>query len=220
MWLSPKRQVWAYQLDKSSYFCDAGKRVKYEHHGGDTPITKLPLGEDDAERVLPFGALALGEQVITPWLFGEKILRQDRREVFEDGRKWIEFHLVLWRGEKSQATLRVDAETHLPVRLLLTSPKDATKTSKWEFDYPAEGPLDIYALGVPEDTKIDDLMPVDSAQQALHAIAASRDRIGDFRMFVVPTPGFTSYAVWRKGDCWRVECCFPDARPGVWPSSE
>ena len=37
---------------------------------------------------------------------------QKRRETVEAGRKWIEFDLVLWRGDMNH-TLRIDPETVL-----------------------------------------------------------------------------------------------------------
>jgi hypothetical protein len=102
----------------------------------------------------------------------------------------------------THGTLRVDPETQLPVSLLLRSPTDATKSQKWAFDYPADGPTDIYALGVSAGTKIDDQMPSEECLRALHAIAASRARIGDFRLVVAEASGLAGHIVWRKGDRW------------------
>lgn len=209
MWLSPERQVWAFRMGKSSRFFDAREQIKYEHRGGESPIIKLPLGEDNAQRILPIGALSEDGRDIGSWVFGEKVVQQTRREVNEDGKTWIEFQMKLWRGEMNQATLRVDPKTKLPVHLLLRSSKDSAKTLQWSFDYPANGPADIYALGVPRDTKIDALMPERKAREVLDALAASRGRIGDFRMLAASKPGFNGYAVWRQGDRWRIDICYP-----------
>ena len=46
-----------------------------------------------------------------------------------------------------------------PVYLLAESPTGDVPPIKWEFDYPDEGPTDIYAMGVPRGTEIDDQMP-------------------------------------------------------------
>lgn len=214
MWLSPGRQIWAFKSKKSFRFFDGREQARYEYRGGDKPITKWPLGEDDAQRILPVDSLSQSDNMIGPWLFGtEKIVQQKRQDVKDAGKTWIEFQMVLWRGEMNQATLRVDPKTKLPVYLLSFSPNDATKFSKWEFDYPADGPTDIYALGVPRGTKIDDRTPSDDALRVLHAMAASRARIGSFRMMesheiglvnnnVVVHPGAV---VSRKGSRWRVD---------------
>lgn len=207
MWLSSEQNLWAFNLRGSSYFYDGRQRVKYELRAGANSITKLPLGEDNAERVLSMNALAGNGSAVGHWLFGtEKIVSQKRREVTERGKTWIDFDLALWRGDMNQATLRVDPTTRLPVYLQLSSPTDPERSIKWHFDYPSEGPADIYALGVPRDTPINDLMPSDDALAVLHAITQSRESIGDFRLLVAhPNPTQPGSVVWRKGDCWRVE---------------
>ena len=208
MWLSPERQILAFKSDRWFQFFDGRERAKYEYRGREKPIVRLPLGEEDAQRVLPVDALSQDKDVIGPWLFGtEKIVDQKRREVTEDGKTWVEFQLVLWRGEANQATLRVDPETRLPIYLLLTSPDDASKSFKWLFDYPEDGPTDIYALGVPREIKIDDQMPSDQVQQVLDAMAASRALIGDFRLLVAEEEDNRVFIVRRKGDRWRVDVC-------------
>ncbi len=210
MWLAPQRRIWAFSLNGSFYFYDGPKKTKYQYLGGGKPITKLPLGEDDAQRILPIEALSQGQSAIGPWLFGtEKIVEQQRREIIEAGKTWIEFQIVLWRGEMNQATLRVDPETRLPVYLLTTSSKDPTKSSKWVFDYPVDGPSDIYALGVPQEIKIDDRMPPDNILWVLDAITASRASIGDFRLIVGQSPSYASSVVYRKGNRWRVDSWQP-----------
>ena len=88
------------------------------------------------------------------------------------------------------STMRVDPETRLPVYMLVKSSKNPTSRHKYTFDYPADGPADIYALGVPAKITIDDRMPPQDCQQVLRAMAASRARIGDFRLVVgVDPPG-------------------------------
>ncbi len=206
MWLSPERQIWADRGGRSFRFFDGRERAKYEYFGG--AIVKSPLGEEDARRVLPTDALSQDRDVISPWLFGSvKIVDQKRLEVTEGGKKWIEFQLVLFPGKANQATLRVDPETRLPVYLFVTSPDDASAAHKWEFDYPEDGPTDIYALGVPREAKIDDRMPSDEAQRLFDAMAASRAMIGDFRLMVAEDEEDRVFIVNRKGDRWRVDVC-------------
>ncbi len=61
MWLSPEQQIWAFRLGGSSYFYNGLEQVKYEFREGDKSITKLPLGEDNAQRVLSMNALSHGK---------------------------------------------------------------------------------------------------------------------------------------------------------------
>jgi hypothetical protein len=210
MWLAPERQIWAFSLNGSHYFNDGRTKAKYEYRVGDKAITKLPLGEDNAQRILPLDALSQDTSAIGPWLFGtEKIIEQNRREITEAGKTWIEFQMVLWRGEMNHVTLRVDPATRLPIYLLQTSPKDKTKSSMWEFDYPTDGPADIYALGVPKEVKIDDRMPPDNVQRVIDAMAASRARIGNFRLIVGQSASYSSSVVYRKGNRWRIDSWRP-----------
>ncbi len=219
IWLSPTRQVWAYQLGEACYYFDSVERVKWEYSGPGSTMQVLPLGEGNPGHVLPIGAMAVEDASVEPWLFStEKIVHQERREVEEAGRTWIEFDMVLWRGANNLATLRVDPETRLPVHLVFASADDTAETVTWEFDYPQSGPADVYALGVPEDTRVVDLRLPAEAQEVLDAMAAGRDRMGEFRMLVAPSPGFFGYAVWRKENQWRVDICYTQGRQ--WPTAE
>jgi len=173
MWLSTQRKIWAFRTDALLQFADGGQRAKYEYRVGAKQITKFSLGENDLQRVMPLNDLAQNKQVLGPWLFGsEKILSQQRREIVEDGKRWIEFDLVLWRGDSNQTTLRVDPQTKLPVFLSLKAPTDPTKTIQWKFDYPEDGPQNVYALGVPAEIKIDDRMLLDSKRIDGFALAS------------------------------------------------
>lgn len=223
LWISPERQIWAFKRDPSASFFDGKKHAKYEYLGDHKPITQLPLVDNDAQKVVPLDALSEDNDTIGPWLFGtETITHQQRREVKEDGKPWIEFQLTLSRGELNEATLRVDPTTKLPVYLRFASPTDKTKFSKFEFDYPTDGPADIYALGVPRDIKIDNRMPLEQASELLSAMAASRADIGDFKMIVGhpsnmvgATAIYPDSVVSRQGNRWRVDRCTLPALPGA-----
>jgi len=219
MWMSAERDVWAFRSPDACYFFDGRDRAKYEYRTGDKKITKLPLGEENIQRVLPLAALSQDKSTIGPWLFGtEKIMEQERVEVEQDGKTWIDFHLVLRRAETYYLTLRVDPRTRLPVYLLSTSAKNKAKSYKWEFDYPAIGPTDIYALGVSHDITIKDRLLSKEALQVLDAMTASRASIGDFRL-LVNLDGELSFSpnaflVSRKANRWRIDSCWPPADVG------
>jgi hypothetical protein len=91
---------------------------------------------------------------------------------------------------------------------------------RYDYTYSGDGPADIYALGVPAGTKIDDRMPPKDAARVLEAIAAGRARIGDFRLVVAElrerprdnSPG--GFIVWRKGDRWRIDMCDRENQAG------
>lgn len=211
-WLSPERQIWAFRAGNNwCIFLDGRQRARYEYREGGKQIEKTPVGEEDAQLISPIDYLSQGL-----WAFGtEKVLSQERREVTEGGRKWIEFDLVFARGEMKAGMLRVNPETRLPVYLQFRSPTDTTKSLQYDFDYPTSGPSDVYALGVPAGTRIDDRMPSNEVFRVLDGIAAGRAQIGNFRLVVAASPTNPSLIVWRKGDRWRIDLCVPERWPDL-----
>jgi hypothetical protein len=219
IWMSPERGIWAYKNPDRLEFADARRDVTYDYKTSGGPVVKRRSNDEDRQRVFPID-FADKDVLLGGWLFGEKVLEQHRREVTERGQKWIEFDLVFWRGNRG--TLRVDPQTRLPVSLTLAAPKSAGPASwVWTFDYPSSGPGDIYALGAPATATIEDRTPTDEGARVLDGMAASRSRIGDFRLDVVTsysTAVKTSghrvsqepiwdgiYRVWLKGNRWRVD---------------
>jgi hypothetical protein len=194
-WLSPQLQISAFHGDRHAWFLDGRQGVKYAYHqysGQGEKIAKLLLRESEAEQTLPVDFMAGGS-----WTFlDENVVSRDRREVLEGSKRWIEFEVVFSRGKEKTGTLRVDPETRLPVYL-------KTKSCTFTFQYPADGPADIYALGVPANVGIVDLVPSEECQKVIRAMAASRAKIGNFRLGVINGP--QGWIVWRKGDRWRID---------------
>jgi len=86
-------------------------------------------------------------------------MTQSRQEA--DGRQYDIFTLnEEYEDEgttaESKAEVYVDVDTNRVERLVLTGDR-LTQPYTMQFDYPETGPLDIYALGVPQDAKIVDL---------------------------------------------------------------
>ncbi len=218
MWISPQRQVWAFARNDNWFiFMDGRQQAKFEYRAIKKQITKTAMSEEDRRLISPVDYMSQGL-----WLFGtEKAISQTRREIKEDGKKWVEFDLLFGRGDMKLGTLRVDPATRLPVYLLFRSSTDATKTATYDFTYPDDGPADIFALGAPAGAMIDDRMPSKEALRVLDAVAASRARIGDFRMIVTSSPrqgdpdNGHSLIIWRKGDRWRIDKCMPEAQGGA-----
>ncbi len=50
-------------------------------------------------------------------------------------------------------------------------------------------------------------------------MATSRTRIGDFQMLVSTTPAVVGHAIWRRGNCWRVDLCYLMNSGEPWPST-
>jgi hypothetical protein len=230
LWVSPELKRWAHKVNNNwIIFGDEKLRTRQEFKRltEDRPgvITLTHLGEESVERMLPLDDLAANAAAVQPWIFGTtRIIDQKRRVVTEKGNAWIEFDLTLSPsvGPDYRGTLRIDPKTSLPARLREMSESHADDMRKWElqweFAYPDRGPSEIYDLGVPRGAAVKDRMPSNTAQRVLDAMAASRARIGDFRMITWPSPRgpfdglfgmLTSMpqVVWRKGERWRVDRC-------------
>jgi hypothetical protein len=207
IWLSSARGIWAYKNDDRIEFSDGLQKVTYDYKTGAKQITKRRLSDEDQQRIFPVD-FNRQDVLLSGWLFGEKVVEQHRHEVTEGGQKWIEFELVFWRGG-NRGALRVDPKTRLPVSLLVASTNDA-RSVRWVFDYPTDGPGDVYAMGAPAGAKIDDRAPSNEGARALDGMAASRSLIGDFRLDVAVIRGSDSfYRVWRKGGRWRIDLYLP-----------
>jgi hypothetical protein len=216
IWLSPQHGIWAYKNDDRIEFDDGLHKVAYDYKTGAKQITKRRLSDEDQQRVFPvdFGSK---DVLLSGWLFGEKVVEQHRQEVTEGGHKWIEFQLVFWRPVGNGGTLRVDPKTNLPASLVVATP-DGKTSVKWTFDYPSSGPGDVYALGAPATATIEDRTPSNEGARALDGMAASRARIGDFRLDAATfshsaqlrmIPATNLYRVCRRGSRWRIDLYLP-----------
>ena len=215
-WLSQDLGLWAYKSRQRVMFWDAPQDAKYEFRFGQNRITRYPLGPDEIDRILTVNDRADGTPIVGPWLLGtEQIVAQRRREVVVDGKSWIEFDIELARGTTKFGTLRVEPKSKLPIALVFRATPGAEPTYRWAFDYPEDGPRDVYALGVREDVAVDDHLLPEEPAQVLTEMAISRQRLGNFRMLVAAQPmSLPYYFVWRKGDRWRVDTGLPQGAEG------
>ncbi|HKI21028.1 MAG TPA: hypothetical protein VKA15_24255, partial [Isosphaeraceae bacterium] len=146
----------------------------------------------------------------------------------EAGRSWTEYQLDLradW-GEM-RLTFRVDPQSRLVESMTRVStprgdaPKEKPYEEKFTFDYPEQGPADIYALGVPRTATIDDRVPKGELARLYDGVKNSRDQFPRTYLAIVthrlrsgerteyqPIPMF----FWRKEKKWRREYRLPVAR--------
>ena len=101
----------------------------------------------------------------------------------EQGRRWILYELEFGNpdnrdpGKTTSVVIRVDPRRMLPDSMTFTRGDE-----KWQMtiDYPDEGPADIYALGVPRDTPVDDRMPPPDLDRILKIVQQNRRDFGDY----------------------------------------
>jgi hypothetical protein len=133
---------------------------------------------------------------------GFRIDARDVRSSEKDGRKWLDYEWMLSRhndGKIIRVTMKVDAAARLPVSLQLDS---GDQLLNYSFYYPAQGPADIYAMGVARETQIDDQLPSIETSRIAKAVDAARKDLDNY--FAVVYDDLTvAHLVWRKGDKWR-----------------
>jgi hypothetical protein len=172
-----------------------------------------------------------------------KLVHQQQRIVREEGRRCIEHRFRLQDEDAEPADTQwvvyVDPDTQLAFRWDQVShdPSNPSivRTRRWDIDYPATGPADIYALGVPKTAKIvDRSLPPDVEQLVTEVLARSRWADKRFYAVVVESRGGRPWwdgssvlRVWSSGFRWRVdhivghvnqpgESAPKDADPAAW----
>ena len=106
-------------------------------------IVKMLLREEEMLLFAP-----VDYQLQAPLMDGNnKVVTQKRREVTEDGKKWIEFDLTFAIGTaRTGHVARRSTDPSPRVRGVLGSQKFRHQ-AKYVYDYPTDGPADIYAVG-------------------------------------------------------------------------
>lgn len=232
-WLSTCRATGGSRSEEQISFFDDRLRIVYRYEPQKKVLYRLP--DSDAElaegqKLLEiFQGLFRGDAELKAGFSGLILKEQKRRQTEKDGRKWDEYELHFQIPSRPDAenrmTFLVDAQTRLPHSMTMKS--GGGESVEWSFDYPENGPADIYALGVPKDAKLVDRVPTGDMSRILAAIQAGRDRFDDFHAIVIqnaspdssPGPG-RPYLVWKKGKRWRVEMGFIGFGASVPPNKD
>lgn len=225
-WLSTSEGTGGSRAEEEVSFFDDRLRIIHRYNSKEKVLYRLPASPEH---------LAEGQQLLTTFqgvFHGDAELKaenfpmilkdQTRKQTEKDGRKWNEYelHFEIPPGPNGDLSMTfiVDAQTRLPHSMTI---KDGGgEGPEWTFDYPQNGPADIYALGVPKDAKLVDRLPTADMSGILAAIEAGRDRFDDFEAIVIrnespdlfPTAGKpipVTFLVWKKGNRFRIELAMP-----------
>jgi hypothetical protein len=214
-WISLPREVLAEKVEERTVFEDARLGVRYEYWQQRRELVRVPADKRVGFASLAgvFTALLRGDESLGSQLAGGEIVEQRREVVKEEGRTWHDYVVQLRRNDQTAvATIRVNPERKLPVWLSVKVDKEEARV---DFDYPEEGPLDIYALGVPREAKVVDRLPPRKLASILADLNAQRERLDNYFVIVGYGQGYPKLIGWKKGDRWRTEVCV--FRPG-WKS--
>lgn len=211
-WVSLPREVLASRNAELVRFESFRTGVRHEFHAKDSLIYQAPINDqrDFSSVSTIFQSIFRQDDNVGDDFIGSRIAKQARTSVQESGEKWIDYELTLQAavGGPSEVVvvLRVDPETNLPVAMRLREGDDEWRM---EVDYPEAGPQDIYALDVPRDTRVVDRMPSADLKQIAEILDRHRDELDNYIAAYGPTPGSPQYMIYRRGDQWRADSCYP-----------
>jgi hypothetical protein len=232
-WLSIPQQKIAFRVGPTARYLDVRNDLQFDYEESRGTVIRAPHRpiQSPESMFAIFQQLLQGKQPNVAEVEHAKVLDTRSRTVIENGKEWLDVELTLQHDANDPAVkalarleFRVDPATKLPQTMTLNvldpgrnSPADAQRRLVYEIDYPAEGPADIYALGIPRDAKLDDRVPSDDTARALKAITAGRRDFDSYFAIVFhvggsadkPFSGFPTGVVWRSGNRVRAEICSP-----------
>lgn len=231
-WFSPSLDYAARRRAKHVMFADLKRKIRFTYDPAKkTVVCSLERAGDDVRSLeAVFVGIARGDAKLgSPVPRGETVA-QSQSEVERGGRTWLEYELTVEnelfghppRILTTEFVFRVDPETRLVGSMRVTQPRESEAANDVEivvdFDYPDEGPSDIYALGVPRSAKIDDRSPKGDLAQIVAANRAGRERLTSYYAVYDKSFGppekfveLDLHRLWRKGACWRLEMAIPNA---------
>lgn len=245
VWFSPRNDVSARRDAKSIEFRDHRTGVFHWYEKSDRELFRVLEG-DSPRRYDRFAELAatlpllLENGAPTDPLTSVKFLEAPRDElqlisqstsrVNEEGRELLDYEVkVRYRAQPARFFFRVDAETKLPQRCTVSVTVDGKEVKYGvRFDYPRQGPIDIYALGVPRDAVLVDRVPANDVKSLIASVTAVWGRFDDYRAVVVRYEKNDPYwwlnadveVIHRKGDRMRRDILFRQPLPEHQPSDE
>ena len=213
LWFSLSRDMAASRLGgpdgESVSFTDLQAGIEYNFDSKSKTLVRLRSTEMSSfQSLLPLlRSLLRGEQPAPESFGGGRIGERKQRKVEEDGKSWSEFEFEVLHGrpdETATLVIRVDPDTKLPVWMEFVA---MGQSSRFDFDYPAAGPADIYALGVPRDTPLEDRIPNGELSGIIEKLQAGQRDLDNY--FAAVHEGYPEQLsfVWRKGNKWRIEVC-------------
>jgi hypothetical protein len=226
VWISFSRDIVAMRRGDTVRYEDLRSGVCDEYDARKKTVFRLSASDRDAEEIKAmkalFDAVFRGDAVREDNFPGPRIVKQQHWTATEQGRRWIMYQLELepqGGGPKPAAAaptmllvIRVNPETKLPESMTFAQRKVEEKAT---FDYPAEGPADIYALGVPRDVRIDDHAVPPELKRIAGIVQQNRRDFGDYCAIASGSdkdrPNVV-YLVRCKGNKWRVDTGVGDTK--------
>lgn len=237
-WYSASNGISASRFGGWTEYRDHRLKVYYSYDSEDGILYRVPESlprrmSESMTAILPL--LLRGEQLVEKPLermefLGTlrdemKLVKQTLRRVEHGDQYWLEFDLnVRFREAPMRMLFRVDPETKLPQFCRFEGRWEGKDTvSERRFNYPEQGPRDVYELGVPETAKLVDRVPSEDIERILKSIRVGRDRMDNYRAIIITHRPNQKWwlerplIMYRKGGKFRADQSFS---PGELPKVE
>lgn len=228
-WLSPRMAVMAVkgavpQDDQQVWalFADLPRGLRYEYQPLDNTIVRYPALDADTEGLRMydqfFAALLRDADVVRLTGRQLEVCSEQRQAIQRDGRRLWKYTITSLTKRPRKGELKteyfIDPQSSLPISAVATVNGQRQTIS---FDYPADGPHDIYALGAPNDARIVDRVPPPELDRLLEQRIDARRNFDSYYGVLVWvrdgkhwSQGTQVKRIWRSGARWRIEYLFAD----------
>ncbi len=172
-WFSAEKKVFARRaMNQAAQYIDLAGQETYDYMPQTKTVNRSLTSDIDNVEIGHFETLlrlvSEGDRALDVAESPIQIVGRTHRDVPDldvpdSNRRWTEYTFTCRDSRRTpqhyQVTFRVDPKTQLPVEMRSTekfSSNDPVDERIYAIDYPETGPGDIYALGVPRDTKVVD----------------------------------------------------------------
>ncbi|HVX12705.1 MAG TPA: hypothetical protein VHC22_16105 [Pirellulales bacterium] len=167
MWFSAEHKVAARRMDQAAQYIDFASQETYDYDPHRKTLNYSLTNDTDNVEFGHFETLlrllSEGDRELKLPTSPIQVVGRTRRDVTDGDRRWTEFTFECRDARHTpndyRVTFRVDPEKQLPVEMRSTekfASNDPAAERTYSIDYPAAGPEDIYALGVPRDAQVVD----------------------------------------------------------------
>ncbi len=214
IWESPSAEISASKSATEIRLVDKTTSLMQVFYPDQKKVVRLELkDQEQTDSMQLFIDVLLGDSERLRHL---EVTDRQQRSVTENGQTWDEMRLTVQPigGMRMIWIAKVDPKTHLPLTFRVELPDVAQPPKplpEGKFDYPAEGPSTLAALGVPEDAAFEDRVPQGSLKNILARMKEQRHKLGAYhlQLFYADTPRMSREA-WKDGVKWRQDHESPD----------
>jgi len=181
-WFSATHQIAAQRLDELVHFRDHRLGIVYTYNPAQRQLIRSAdragPGQEGLQRLQEFfEAIFRGDEELGSPEIAANVVDEKQRRVSSDGKTWIEYELLLeMAGKRARLVFRVDSGTRLPESMKHVALDEGEAETRFHFEYPEEGPADVYALGVPRDAELVDRVPKGGLARLIRGVEAGRER--------------------------------------------